>query len=87
MKEIGKDVKPLDFVDITLEFEAPKTPGTFCAFYKLTYGKSKYIGRKVWCDIIANEAEDDLARLQREMSSFSIQPVENPKPVMQQPQY
>jgi hypothetical protein len=62
-KPINKEVKPGELFEITVEFVAPKQPGNYCAFYRFAYGKSKKFGQKVWCDIIVNEPEDEIARL------------------------
>lgn len=70
---VNKVVKPGDYCDVSVEFLAPKKVGSYVAYYKLCYGvgANKSIGKKVWCDILVTEQEDDLVRLNREMKSFS----------------
>jgi hypothetical protein len=74
-------VKPGDYCEVTVEFVAPKKAGSFCSYYKLMYGNFKSMGKKVWCDIVVTEPEDDLVRLQREMNELNMmRDSEPPKP-------
>jgi len=73
-QEITQEVKPGMHIDVTVEFTAPQNIGRQTAFFRLAYGqgeKLKRFGQKVWCDIDVVKADDDIARLQREMGQFN----------------
>lgn len=45
VKDIGVEVKPGDTYEVTVQFKAPKNVGTYCGFYRFSYGsKKKHFG-------------------------------------------
>lgn len=75
-------VNPGDHYTVKVTLTAPKQVGTYCAFYRLAYGKNKKFGAKVWVDICVSEAEDEIARLQREMEQFYVKPSQIQEPII-----
>ena len=86
IKDIYEEVRPGQIIDMIVKFKAPISIGTYCGFYRFAFQqKKKQFGQKVWCDILVQEQEDELAKLQREMNQFMSGPAQ-PLPV-QQPAY
>mmetsp|Transcript_2220 Transcript_2220/g.2159 ORF Transcript_2220/g.2159 Transcript_2220/m.2159 type:complete len:126 (+) Transcript_2220:120-497(+) len=78
-KKIEKEVMPGEFVDVSLECQAPAKVGKYCAFYRFTHGNNERFGQKVWCDILVVEKENEIAKLQRDMIQDPKQhPMYNP---------
>lgn len=54
---VNGPVKPGQEITISLELQAPRDAGKYCAFFRFVYGDNHRFGQKVWCDILVQEAE------------------------------